>query len=188
MIYKSIYIQIIVFILISVNALSITNTIHENDPVHINSFLDTSKVIFSDISPDAHAINKRDTSLNVDSLIIGNSSEGIYLACESTTTWVANKTKVYDRNGNERVLLKEITHNNKKYYQYLSETKCVEYPAISGCLGTDTRFWESYCSTSHSFVNAIVLDNGVASWDYIRMDASCICVVQLKCKNNTNYT
>ncbi|ARF02692.1 SWPV1-089 [Shearwaterpox virus] len=174
-----------IVILVLLITLSLSEPVYEKNPESINKLLDTSRVIFSDINPE-HVINKRDTS-NTNHLSIGsnNKDEGIYLACESTTTWVANKTNVYDRNGVKKELVNEIYHNNKKYQQYLSETKCIEYPAISGCLGIDTRFWESYCSTSHSFVNAIVLNNGVASWDYIRMDTSCVCVVQMKCKNNT---
>ncbi|AAR83445.1 CNPV099 beta-NGF-like protein [Canarypox virus] len=185
--YESIIkIKVLLLILSFINAISVIDLSNNDDvnPENINSLLDNSKVIFSDVDPSSHVRHKRDTGIN-NSLSIGNNS-GLYLACESTSTWVANKTTVYDREGNKRTLLKEITHNSKVYYQYMLETKCVEYPAVSGCLGTDTRFWNSYCTTSHSFVNSIVLeDNGNAVWDYVRIDASCICVVEMKCKNNT---
>ncbi|UOX38747.1 beta-NGF-like protein [Finch poxvirus] len=179
-------IKVLLLILSLINAISVIDLSNNAiNPENINSLLDTSKVIFSDVDPSSHNRHKRDTDIN-NSLSIGNNSEGLYLACESTSTWVANKTTVYDRKGNKKTLLKEITHNSKTYYQYMYETKCVEYPAVSGCLGIDTRFWNSYCTTSHSFVNSIVLeDNGNAVWDYVRIDASCICVVEMKCKNNT---
>ncbi|ART91506.1 beta-nerve growth factor [Fowlpox virus] len=151
------------------------------NPYLINDKLDTSKVVFSTRTPNIEHRGKR----SIDELLsVGNTSEGIYLSCESSSTWVANKTTVFDHRGNKLELLDQIVHNKQVYYQYLFETKCKEYPAISGCLGIDTRFWSSYCSTSHSFVNSIVIKNGMPSWEYIRIGTSCVCVVQLKCKAN----
>ncbi|AUD40176.1 beta-NGF-like family protein [Flamingopox virus FGPVKD09] len=151
------------------------------NPYYINNKLDTSKVVFSTHAPNIEHRSKRSTN---ELLSVGNASEGIYLSCESSSTWVANKTTVIDRQGNKLELLEQIVHNKQVYQQYLFETKCKEYPAVSGCLGIDTRFWSSYCSTSYSFVNSIVLKNGMPSWEYIRIGTSCVCVVQLKCKNN----
>ncbi|ALA62421.1 NGF [Turkeypox virus] len=147
------------------------------DPVYLNMYLDTDRAVFSNIVP----LNKRSKRDINDKLLIHNSTNSIYLSCESSTTWVANKTTGITKEGKVVTLINEITHNKDVYKQYFLETRCAEYPSPVGCLGIDTRFWNSYCMPTHSFINSIVMENGTPKWEYIRIDTSCVCMVQLRC-------
>uniref|UniRef100_A0A3Q2WI29 Nerve growth factor a (beta polypeptide) n=1 Tax=Haplochromis burtoni TaxID=8153 RepID=A0A3Q2WI29_HAPBU len=100
---------------------------------------------------------------------------GEYSVCDSMNTWVSNLTKATDMYGNEVEVLPNVTINNVVKKQYFYETTC-----NSGCLGIDSRHWNSYCTNSHIFVSALTTFNEQTAWRYIRINAACVCVLSRK--------
>lgn len=128
---------------------------------------------------------------------------GEYSVCDSMNTWVSNLTKATDMYGNEVEVLPNVTINNVVKKQYFYETTCRSptqrgsgnanggkpggwggkqgsKSGNSGCLGIDSRHWNSYCTNSHIFVSALTTFNEQTAWRYIRINAACVCVLSRK--------
>ncbi|XP_020785683.1 neurotrophin-7 [Boleophthalmus pectinirostris] len=127
---------------------------------------------------------------------------GEYSVCESINTWVGNMTWATDIKGNEVIVLPNVTINNVVKKQFFYETTC-RFPTHrnagtgnagrpgrggkqgsksgnSGCLGIDSRHWNSYCTNTHIFVSALTLDKDRTAWRFIRINAACVCVLSRK--------
>lgn len=106
---------------------------------------------------------------------------GVYSVCESVSVWVGNKTKATDISGNEVTVLPNVNINNVNKKQYFFETTCSSARAAgSGCLGIDSRHWNSYCTNSHTFVRALTSFKNLVAWRLIRIDVACVCVLSRK--------
>lgn len=111
-------------------------------------------------------------------------NQGEYSVCDSVSVWVANKTTATDIKGREVPVLVDVNFNNSTYKQYFFETKCRESTRNSnGCRGIDNRHWDSYCSTTHTFVRALIRGGEQAVWRFIRIDTACVCVISRKAEN-----
>lgn len=128
---------------------------------------------------------------------------GEYSVCDSINKWVGNMTRATDIAGNEVTVLPNVTINNVVKKQYFYETTC-RYPTHrgsgnanggkaggrggkqgsksgrSGCLGIDSRHWNSYCTNTHIFVSALTIYKERTAWRYIRINAACVCVLSQK--------
>uniref|UniRef100_A0A673BH25 Nerve growth factor a (beta polypeptide) n=1 Tax=Sphaeramia orbicularis TaxID=375764 RepID=A0A673BH25_9TELE len=100
---------------------------------------------------------------------------GEYSVCDSINTWVGNLTRATDIRGNEVTVLPNVTINNVVKKQFFYETTC-----NSGCLGIDSRHWNSYCTNTHIFVSALTIHKEQTAWRYIRINAACVCVLSRK--------
>nr|QSI84021.1 nerve growth factor [Calliophis bivirgatus] len=108
-----------------------------------------------------------------------------HAVCESISAWVSDKTTATDINGRTVTVVAEINHNNNFYKQYFFETKCNNpNPVPSECRGIDSRQWNSYCTTTDTFVNALTMEGNKASWRFIRINTACVCVIS---KPNVNF-
>uniref|UniRef100_G1KBW9 Nerve growth factor n=2 Tax=Anolis carolinensis TaxID=28377 RepID=G1KBW9_ANOCA len=108
-------------------------------------------------------------------------NRGEYSVCDSVSVWVANKTTATDIKGKEVTVMVDVNLNNNAYKQYFFETKCRDpKPVSSGCRGIDARHWNSYCTTTHTFVKALTKDGNQAAWRFIRIDTACVCVISRK--------
>uniref|UniRef100_H0W421 Beta-nerve growth factor n=1 Tax=Cavia porcellus TaxID=10141 RepID=H0W421_CAVPO len=106
---------------------------------------------------------------------------GEFSVCDSVSVWVADKTTATDIKGKEVTVLAEVNVNNNVFKQYFFETKCRDpSPVDSGCRGIDSKHWNSYCTTTHTFVKALTTDNKQAAWRFIRIDTACVCVLNRK--------
>lgn len=106
---------------------------------------------------------------------------GVYSVCESVSFWVGNKTKATDISGNEVMVLPDVSINDVRKKQYFFETTCSgARPAGSGCLGIDSRHWNSYCTNSHTFVRALTSFKNLVAWRLIRINVACVCVLSRK--------
>uniref|UniRef100_H3DLQ5 Nerve growth factor b (beta polypeptide) n=2 Tax=Tetraodon nigroviridis TaxID=99883 RepID=H3DLQ5_TETNG len=106
---------------------------------------------------------------------------GVYSVCESVSVWVGNKTKAMDISGNEVTVLPNVTINNVNKKQYFFETTCHSaHSGSSGCLGIDTRHWNSNCTNSHTFVRALTSFKNLVAWRLIRINVACVCVLSRK--------
>lgn len=128
---------------------------------------------------------------------------GEYSVCESINTWVGNLTQATDIAGNEVTVLPNVTINNVVKKQFFYETTCrspthrgsgtadggrpggrggkqAAKPANSGCLGIDSRHWNSYCTNTHIFVSALTTFKERTAWRFIRINAACVCVLSRK--------
>ncbi|CAI9597897.1 unnamed protein product [Staurois parvus] len=106
---------------------------------------------------------------------------GEYSVCDSVSMWVGNKTTAIDIKGKEVSVLGEVNINNNVFKQYFFETKCSDpKPVSSGCRGIDSKHWNSYCTTTHTFVKALTMDAKQAAWRFIRIDTACVCVLSRK--------
>ncbi|KAM7055242.1 beta-nerve growth factor isoform 1-T1 [Molossus nigricans] len=106
---------------------------------------------------------------------------GEYSVCDSISVWVGNKTIATDIKGKEVTVLGEVNINNSVFKQYFFETKCRDpNPVESGCRGIDAKHWNSYCTTTHTFVKALTMDDKQAAWRFIRIDTACVCVLSRK--------
>uniref|UniRef100_A0A670HZL5 Nerve growth factor n=2 Tax=Podarcis muralis TaxID=64176 RepID=A0A670HZL5_PODMU len=111
-------------------------------------------------------------------------NRGEYSVCDSVSVWVANKTTATDIKGKEVTVVVDVNYNNYPYKQYFFETKCRDpKPVSSGCRGIDARHWNSYCTTTHTFVKALTMDGKQAAWRFIRIDTACVCVISRKTEN-----
>uniref|UniRef100_A0A8D2ZZ98 Nerve growth factor-related domain-containing protein n=2 Tax=Scophthalmus maximus TaxID=52904 RepID=A0A8D2ZZ98_SCOMX len=128
---------------------------------------------------------------------------GEYSVCDSINTWVGNLTRATDIAGNEVTVLPNVTINNVVKKQFFYETTC-RYPTHrgsgnanggrpgvrggkqgpksgnSGCLGIDSRHWNSYCTNTHIFVSALTTFKERTAWRFIRINAACVCVLSRK--------
>ena len=101
--------------------------------------------------------------------------------CDSISVWVGDKTTATDIKGKEVMVLGEVNINNSVFKQYFFETKCRDpNPVDSGCRGIDAKHWNSYCTTTHTFVKALTMDGKQAAWRFIRIDTACVCVLSRK--------
>ncbi|CAL8325744.1 unnamed protein product [Merluccius merluccius] len=50
----------------------------------------------------------------------------------------------------------------------------------SGCRGIDVRFWNSYCTNTHTFVSAMTTFKKKTAWRNIRINVACVCVLTRK--------
>ncbi|XP_041656238.1 neurotrophin-7 [Cheilinus undulatus] len=128
---------------------------------------------------------------------------GEYSVCDSMNTWVSNLTRATDLAGNEVTVLPFVTINNVVKRQFFYETTCRSpthrgsgtanggrpgarggkqgsKSGNSGCLGIDSRHWNSYCTNSHVFVSALTTHNKLTAWRFIRINAACVCVLSRK--------
>ncbi|XP_039656211.1 neurotrophin-7, partial [Perca fluviatilis] len=128
---------------------------------------------------------------------------GEYSVCESINTWVGNLTRAIDMGENEVTVLPNVTINNVVKRQFFYETTCRSpthrgsgtanggrtggrggkqgpRSGNSGCLGIDSRHWNSYCTNTHIFVSALTIFKERTAWRYIRINAACVCVLSRK--------
>ncbi|XP_034028412.1 neurotrophin-7 [Thalassophryne amazonica] len=128
---------------------------------------------------------------------------GEYSVCDSINNWVGNMTKATDLAGNEVTVLPNVTINNVVKRQFFYETTCRSpthrgsgttsggksggrggksgsKSGISGCLGIDSRHWNSYCTNTHIFVSAMTTFKERTAWRFIRINAACVCVLSRK--------
>nr|XP_033773304.1 beta-nerve growth factor isoform X1 [Geotrypetes seraphini] len=106
---------------------------------------------------------------------------GEFSVCDSISMWVGEKTTATDIKGKEVTVLGEVNINNSVFKQYFFETKCRESkPVSSGCRGIDAKHWNSYCTTTHTFVKALTMEGKQAAWRFIRIDTACVCVLSRK--------
>ena len=128
---------------------------------------------------------------------------GEYSVCDSINNWVGNLTRAIDIAGEEVTVLPNVTINNVVKKQFFYETTC-RYPTHrgsgnanggrpggrggkqgtksgnSGCLGIDSRHWNSYCTNTHIFVSALTIFKERTAWRFIRINAACVCVLSRK--------
>ncbi|XP_030724994.1 beta-nerve growth factor [Globicephala melas] len=106
---------------------------------------------------------------------------GEFSVCDSVSVWVGDKATATDIKGKEVMVLGEVNINNSVFKQYFFETKCRDpNPVDSGCRGIDSKHWNSYCTTTHTFVKALTMDGKQAAWRFIRIDTACVCVLSRK--------
>lgn len=106
---------------------------------------------------------------------------GEFSVCDSISMWVGDKTTATDIKGKEVMVFGEVNINNSVFKQYFFETKCRSpNPVDSGCRGIDAKHWNSYCTTTHTFVKALTMDDKKAAWRFIRIDTACVCVLSRK--------
>ncbi|XP_072222940.1 neurotrophin-7 [Leuresthes tenuis] len=128
---------------------------------------------------------------------------GEYSVCDSINNWVGNLTRATDIAGNEVTVLPNVTINNVVKKQFFYETTCRSpthrgsgtanggrpggrggkqgsKPGNSGCLGIDSRHWNSYCTNTHIFVSALTTFKERTAWRFIRINAACVCVLSRK--------
>ncbi|NWJ00749.1 NGF factor, partial [Crypturellus undulatus] len=106
---------------------------------------------------------------------------GEFSVCDSVSMWVGDKTTATDIKGKEVTVLGEVNINNNVFKQYFFETKCRDpKPVASGCRGIDAKHWNSYCTTTHTFVKALTMEGKQAAWRFIRIDTACVCVLSRK--------
>ncbi|XP_072308196.1 nerve growth factor [Eucyclogobius newberryi] len=106
---------------------------------------------------------------------------GMYSVCDSVSNWVGNKTKATDISGNEVTVLPNVKINNVNKRQYFFETTChTSRSRAAGCLGIDSRHWNSYCTNSHTFVRALTSYDNLVAWRHIRINVACVCVLSRK--------
>ncbi|KAJ0000954.1 hypothetical protein NQD34_005974 [Periophthalmus magnuspinnatus] len=116
--------------------------------------------------------------------------------CESVNVWVTDKTTAVDTKGNKVTIIQEIQTQSGPIKQYFYETRCrqAEQPqdgrheetGVDGasCLGIDKKQWKSKCIAKSSFVRALTKDaNNRMGWRWIRIDASCVCVLLSRTNN-----
>ncbi|XP_004689667.1 PREDICTED: beta-nerve growth factor [Condylura cristata] len=106
---------------------------------------------------------------------------GEFSVCDSVSVWVGDKTTATDIKGKEVMVLGEVSINNSVFKQYFFETKCRDpSPVDGGCRGIDSKHWNSYCTTTHTFVKALTMEGKQAAWRFIRIDTACVCVLSRK--------
>lgn len=128
---------------------------------------------------------------------------GEYSVCDSINTWVGNMTRATDLRGNEVTVLPHVRINNVVKKQFFYETTCrtpthrgpgaaeagksggrgnkqAAKQGNSGCLGIDSRHWNSYCTNTHIFVSALTIFEEQTAWRFIRINAACVCVLSRK--------
>nr|QSI84018.1 nerve growth factor [Calliophis bivirgatus] len=111
-------------------------------------------------------------------------NQGEYSVCDSISVWVSDKTTATDIKGKTVTVMAEVNINNNVHKQYFFETKCKNpNPVPSGCRGIDSRQWNSYCTTTDTFVKALTMEGNKASWRFIRIETACVCVISRKTEN-----
>ncbi|XP_012731911.1 neurotrophin-7 [Fundulus heteroclitus] len=168
------------------------------------------RVVFSEVTPSHDVLDSEDYDIEGSRGVrvkrrAGSHTmhRGEYSVCDSINTWVKNKTRATDISGNEVTVLSNVTINNKVKKQLFYETTCRSPthrgPGIarggrpggrggkqgsksgnSGCLGIDSRHWNSYCTNTHIFVSALTVFKEQTAWRFIRINAACVCVLSRK--------
>lgn len=139
------------------------------------------RVLFSSQPPDEEPAGTQGASRRSRRRAGQPQHRGVYSVCESISVWVGNKTKATDISGNEVTVLPDVNINNVNKKQYFFETTCHSAPTGgSGCLGIDTRHWNSYCTNSHTFVRALTSFRNLVAWRLIRINVACVCVLSRK--------
>lgn len=166
------------------------------------------RVVFSEVAPTHDAFEGED--VDVDEIRgvrvrrrAGSHTmhRGEYSVCDSINTWVGNMTRATDLAGNEVTVLPNVTINNVVKKQFFYETTCRSptrrstgtggrqtgrggkqgsKSGNSGCLGIDSRHWNSYCTNTHIFVSALTVHKERTAWRFIRINAACVCVLSRK--------
>ncbi|KAK1328968.1 hypothetical protein QTO34_011138 [Cnephaeus nilssonii] len=101
---------------------------------------------------------------------------GEFSVCDSISVWVGDKTTATDIKGKEVMVLGEVNINNILFRDQVPGPQ----PVDSGCRGIDAKHWNSYCTTTHTFVKALTMDDKQAAWRFIRIDTACVCVLSRK--------
>lgn len=164
------------------------------------------RVVFSEVAPthdaledegfDAEGVRGARVRRRAESQ---NKKQIEYSVCASRNVWVTNLMRATDINGNEVTVLPNVTINNVVKKQYFYETTCQSptdigpgtanwgksgfrggKPGNSGCLGIDSRHWNSYCTNTHIFVSALTRFEKQTAWRFIRINAACVCVLSRK--------
>lgn len=130
-------------------------------------------------------------------------SRGEFSVCDSINTWVGNMTRARDITDHEVTVLPNVTINNVVKKQFFFVTTCRSpthrgsgtanggrqggrgakqgsKSGTSGCLGIDSRHWNSYCTNTHIFVSALTIYEERTAWRFIRINAACVCVLSRK--------
>ncbi|XP_051913244.1 neurotrophin-7 [Hippocampus zosterae] len=166
----------------------------------------SSRVVFSEVPPSHDALEAEgyDTE-GVRGLRVRRRAgshtmhRGEYSVCDSINTWVGNMTQATDIAGNEVTVLPNVTINNVVKKQFFYETTCRtpmhkgskarvggrggkqgSKSGTAGCLGIDSRHWNSYCTNTHIFVSALTIYKERTAWRFIRINAACVCVLSRK--------
>ncbi|XP_029291422.1 nerve growth factor-like [Cottoperca gobio] len=128
---------------------------------------------------------------------------GEYSVCDSINTWEGNLTRATDIAEKEVIVLPNVTINNVVKKQFFYMTTCRSptqrgsgtakggrsglrggkqgsRSGKSGCLGIDSRHWNSYCTNTHIFVSALTIYKERTAWRFIRINAACVCVLSRK--------
>ncbi|XP_056157790.1 nerve growth factor [Lampris incognitus] len=135
------------------------------------------RVLFSDQHPDAEPTGRGG---RIQRRAVQPQHRGIYSVCESVSKWVGNKTKATDIMGNEVTVLPNVNINNVIKKQYFFETTCYNHMGRKGCLGIDNKHWNSKCTNSHTFVQAMTSFKNLVAWRLIRINVACVCVLSRK--------
>ncbi|XP_023697106.1 neurotrophin-3 isoform X2 [Paramormyrops kingsleyae] len=109
------------------------------------------------------------------------SYRGEYSVCDSESQWVTDKTSAVDIRGRQVTVLGMIKTSGSDVKQYFYETKCKSSkPVKGGCRGIDDKHWNSQCKTSQTYVRALTSEKTSVSWNWIRIDTSCVCALSRK--------
>lgn len=168
------------------------------------------RVVFSEVPPSHDALEGEDYDIEgVRGVRVRRRAgshtmhRGEYSVCDSINAWVGNLTRATDIAGNEVTVLPNVTINNVVKKQFFYETTCRSpthrgFGAVnggrpggrggkqgsksgnSGCLGIDSRHWNSYCTNTHIFVSALTVFKERTAWRFIRINAACVCVLSRK--------
>ncbi|XP_051517353.1 neurotrophin-7-like [Myxocyprinus asiaticus] len=128
---------------------------------------------------------------------------GEYSVCDSEERWVDNLTRATDLADNEVTVLPHVRINNVVKKQLFFETTCrVSKPSMSpkpgqgasgvkagtsSCRGIDNKHWNSYCTSTHTFVRALTSYKNQIAWRFIRINAACVCVLSRKSWRSGKY-
>ncbi|KAM6929431.1 neurotrophin-7 [Lycodopsis pacificus] len=168
------------------------------------------RVVFSEVAPSHDALEGEGNNIEGVSGVrvrrrAGSHTmhRGEYSVCDSMNTWVGNLTQATDIAGNEVTVLPNVTINNVVKKQFFYQTTCRSpthrgsgtanggrpggrggkqgtRSGTSGCLGIDSRHWNSYCTNTHIFVSALTIFKERTAWRFIRINAACVCVLSRK--------
>uniref|UniRef100_A0A8C5FVM0 Nerve growth factor-related domain-containing protein n=1 Tax=Gadus morhua TaxID=8049 RepID=A0A8C5FVM0_GADMO len=135
-------------------------------------FRSSPRVVFSETPPSHDVPEGKDSDLM---------HRGEYSVCDSVSDWVGNRTTATDIWGNEVTVLPNVRIENLVKKQFFYETTCLSSRAAdSGCRGIDVRYWNSYCTNTHTYVSAMTTFEEKAAWRNIRINVACVCVLTRK--------
>ncbi|KAF7652759.1 hypothetical protein LDENG_00092590 [Lucifuga dentata] len=129
----------------------------------------------SDIGPPGNKTRKKRDAEH-------KSYRGEYSVCDSESQWVTDKTQAVDIRGEHVTVLDKIkTSATQDVKQYFYETRCrTARPFKGGCRGIDSKYWNSQCKTSQTYVRALTQYRNGVGWRWIRIDTSCVCALSKK--------
>ncbi|XP_041052373.1 beta-nerve growth factor-like [Carcharodon carcharias] len=120
----------------------------------------------------SHRLKRRDASVR---------HQGQFSVCDKKHHWILDKKVALDIRGREVSVLSHFYLNGTLVRQMFYETTCKKRkPTRQGCRGIDSRHWNSHCDTTDSHVHALVLDNNLIRWNFIRIRTACVCVLTRK--------